>query len=163
MDTKNINPLGVIGLVGSGIVIIGVFMSWVAFDTLSLAISGWDLYTEWTDVLKTKYTLLPLADLIIGIIVMAMMMMPTFVNRSGFRKMNNILGLLTVLIAVVMLIISGLFILKDIEVLFITIHVGNHLKIGFWMTLIGYSLIVIGGFMPLVKNKLNITIKKDDE
>ena len=163
MDVKNLNLLGLIGLIGAIIVIVGVFMTWLATDLLDYTISGWELYTEWTDVLDTKYTFLPLADLIFGIVVLALMIMPTFCNRDGFKRINNRIGLIVVIAAVVMLVISSLFIVKDIDVWMITIHIGNHLKMGFWMTLMGIALIIVGGFMPLAKNRLNITVKQDNE
>ncbi len=163
MDAKNLNLLGIISIVGAIIVIVGVFMTWLATDLLDYTISGWELYTEWTDVLDTKYTFLPLADLIFGIIIIVMMIIPTFCNIDRFKKANNIIGLITVIAAVVMLIISGLFIIKDIDIWLITIHMGNHLKIGFWLTLVGTALIIVGGFMPIVKNRLTVTIKPKGE
>ena len=163
MDTKNLNLLGIISLVGALAVRGGVFMTWLATDLLEYTITGWELYTEWTDIIDTKYTFLPLADLIFGIAVMMLMIMPTFCNGDRFKKTNNILGLITVVVAIVMMVISALFIVKDIDILWFTIHIGNHLKMGFWMTLIGMVLIIVGGFMPLVKNRLTITIKPKDE
>ena len=163
MDTKNLNILGLISFVGAIIVIAGVFMNWLASDAIDYTITGWELYNEWSDVLDTKYTFLPLADLIFGIAVIILMIIPVFCNGPRYKKINNILGLLTVIAAVVFLIISLLFISKEIEILWITIHIGNHLKMGFWVTVIGIALIIIGGFMPLVKNRLNISIKPNDE
>ena len=166
MNFGNVNPLGIISLVGSVLVIVGVFMNWLATDLLDYSITGWTLWTDWTGVLNVKYTFLPLMDLIIGVAVIALMLMPTFVNLEQFKRINNILGILTVLMAVAIIVVSVLFISQDVEIdLIITkivIHIANHLKIGFWVTMIGASLIIVGGFMPLVRNKFVITIARRD-
>lgn len=161
MDAKDLNLLGIISLVGAALIIIGVFMNWLATDLLDYTITGWNLYTDWTDV--TKYAYLPLADLIFGIVVIALMIIPVFCNIDRFKRINNILGILTVILSIAILVVSLMFITKEIDFYLFTIHISNHLKIGFWMTIIGIALTIVGGFMPLVKNRLEITVKAKEE
>ena len=150
MDTNNLNLLGMIGLVGAVMMICGTFMTWIGKP---LYLSGWDFFIKWTEILKIKNTFLPVLDVILGAVIFALMILPTFCNKDHFRKLNIIFGLTTAVLAAALLILSVLFMVKEITVMFFPIRIIDYLDIGFWMTFAGTVAVLIGGFMPLAKNR----------
>ena len=149
MDTNNLNLLGMIGLIGAIMMVCGTFMTWIGNP---LYISGWDFFTTWTEILKIKNTFLPFLDVISGIAIFELMILPTFCNKDPFKRLNTIFGLTTALLAAALLILSALFMVKEITVIIFPIQIIDYLDIGFWTTFAGTVAVLIGGFMPLAKN-----------
>ncbi len=73
------------------------------------------------------------------------MIIPTFVNNEGFKKINNILGIVVLILALVSVILDLMFFSKYGDI---------GLAIGFWLVLVGGIITLVGGLMPLVKNRL---------
>lgn len=47
MDTKNLNPLGIIAFIGAILMIVGVFLAWVKVDFGVLKTwSGWNVFID---------------------------------------------------------------------------------------------------------------------
>lgn len=153
MDIKNSNPLGIIGLIGAIILVVGVFLNWLTLDAWILGTTTW----TGLDVLQgahnlgdtdIKYTFVPLVALICGIIALVIMLVPTLKNDEKFQNINNILGILTLVLAIVVVIFGILFYTQeDLTKVF-------SIGIGFWLVIIGGIITMIGGLMPIVKNKL---------
>ena len=165
---KNINLMGIIGLVGAIILIVGVFLGWLSTD--AKVYSGWDIWNDVDNIasgydfglIATKgvgYSFVPLVALICGIISLVLMIVPTFMNTEKFKMINNILGLVALIMAVVVVICGILFYVQDIT---LTTIIGSgsrkltdlcNIGIGFWLVLIGGIITLIGGIMPILKNK----------
>ena len=143
MDTKNVNLLALIGILGAILMAVGVFLDWGSFDIYitTLHWSGWDIFSNG----GLDYSYVPLVALIAGIIALVALIIPTFVNNEGFKKINNILGLVVLIIALVSVILDLMFFSK---------YGDASLAIGFWLVLVGGIITIVGGLMPLVKNKL---------
>ena len=144
MDTKNINILGIIAIIGAILMVVGVFLDWGAFSAYGLInvhISGWQIFADWGDI---DYSFVPLVSVICGIIALVAMVIPTFVNNDGFKKINNILGLVVLILALVAVILDLMFFSK---------YGDAGLAIGFWLVLVGAIITLVGGLMPIVKNK----------
>ena len=144
MESSNLNLLGLIGILGALFMVIGVFLTWASLDLYLVKASwtGWDIYSDGKDVVDYYYV--PLISLICGIISLVLMIVPTFMNVDKFAKINNILGIVALILAIATVICS---------ILFMTSNDGISMEIGFWLVLIGGIITVVGGLMPIVKNK----------
>ncbi len=158
MDMKNINLLGIIALIGAIILIVGVFLDWLYIDAGfwgSDSASGWKLYTDRDDA-DFEYTYVPLVALICGIISLVLMIVPTVMNTEKFEMINNLLGLVALILSVVVVVCGILFYTQSWEVYGETVKLTDvyEVKAGFWLVLVGGIITLIGGLMPILKNKL---------
>ena len=154
MDSK-FNLLGIIALVGAIFMVVGVFLPWVEpswFGITGGSYSGWQVFNnELGD--GVGYTYVPLVSLICGIIALLLMIVPTFMNVDKYEKINNILGFIALILAIVVVICGLLFYLQSWDVYIGTINMSSYIQYGFWLVLIGGIITAIGGLMPVVKNK----------
>ena len=152
MEMKDMNLLGIIGIIGAILLVVGVFLAWLSVGGESA--SGWDVYTDGKDVLDYSFT--PLLSLIAGIIAIVLMIVPTFMNVDKFKQINNILGIIALILAIVVLILCILFWTQSFSDGYITIKLTDvyDMGIGFWMVLIGAIITVVGGLMPILKEKV---------
>lgn len=153
--SRSANILGVIAIVGSVMMIASVFLTWVQIQIevleFDFKLTGWEVFFDWRDVIKLKYAIVPLLSLICGIIVLVLMTIVTFNNRGNYRKMNIILGAITMILALVIIIYSFLFMNKTWDYAIITIRLVNYLKVGFWLNMAGSFLAFVGGLVPILK------------
>ena len=159
METKDMNFLGIIAIVGALLMVIGVFLTWGTLDLSifgSKALSGMDFFNKVNGVVDgTKYTWVPLVALICGIIALLVMILPTFFNTEQFKQINNILGIVALVLSLLVIIFGILFITQSFDNGLTTYKFGDVYKIGigFWLTLVGAIITFIGGVMPILKNK----------
>ena len=162
METKDMNFLGIIGIIGALILTIGVFLTWGSYDVLggTVKLTGLDFFNQVNGVHSgTKYTWVPLVALICGIISLLLMILPTFMNVEKFQQINNILGIVAIVFSLVVIIFGILFITQtltwSIGPVSYSQSFGDTYKIGigFWLTLVGAIITFIGGIMPVLKNK----------
>ena len=163
MDFKEMNPLGIIGVIGAIILVVGVFLGWLTPDYSGAhTYSGWDIQSD-VDSIKSgyggyslNYAFLPLVALICGIISIVLMIIPTIMNAEKFQTINNILGLVALILAIVVVICGLRFYLQSWTVLGHTYKLTEVYKvgIGFWLVLVGGIITLIGGIMPILKNKV---------
>lgn len=159
MDVKDTNPLGIIGIIGAIIMIVGVFLSWINYNQplllteINISWTGLEVFNgdkNLSTYLDVKYTFVPLFALICGIISLLLMILPTVMNNEKFENINNILGIVTLILSVIVVIFGILFLTQDMG----TLARYASIKIGFWLSFIGGIITLIGGAMPIVKNKL---------
>ncbi len=150
MDIKNSNPLGIIGVIGAIILIVGVFLNWLTFDLGFLGSTTWngmDVFNG-THNLNVDFKFVPLLALICGILSLIIMFVPTLKNDESFKGINNALGIIVLILSIVVVVFGILFYTqKDLTTIYT-------IGIGFWLTIIGGVIAMIGGLMPIVKNKL---------
>ena len=157
METKDMNFLGIIGLIGALLMVIGVFLTWGSYDLLGVHnLTGMDFFNKVDGVIDgTKYTWVPLVALICGIISLLLMILPTFVNTDNFQQINNILGIVALVLSLLVIIFGILFATQSFSYLG-TSHSFTYyykLGIGYWFVIIGAVITFIGGIMPILKNK----------
>ena len=156
---KDMNIMGIIGIIGAIILIVGVFLTWGTLDLGFLGeekLTGMDFFNKADGVLDdTKYTFVPLVALICGIISLVLMIVPTFMNTEKFQTINNILGIVALVLAAVVIIFGILFATQSFEYLNVSHKFTYYYKlgIGYWLTLIGAIITFVGGIMPILKNK----------
>ncbi len=174
MDMKNdMNIMGIIGIIGAVILVVGVFLGWLTAKDVSDATtySGWDIQNnvdniasgiDYGALLKTSAlgnSFVPLVALICGIISLVLMIVPTFMNVEKFQTINNILGLVALILSAVVVICGLLFYMQDQSVTVLGATASKKLTdiynigIGFWLVLIGGIITLVGGIMPILKNK----------
>ena len=169
MDTQNVNLLGIIGLIGALILVIGVFLGWVSVEgaTETKVYSGLDIFNNVDNIASgasvwglqvagpMSYTFVPLLALICGIISLILMIVPTFMNTDKYEKINNILGLIALILAVIVVICGILWYTQSITYLGDTEPLTKWypVGIGFWLVLVGGIITLIGGLTPIIKNK----------
>ena len=155
---KSINLLAIIGIIGGAMMIVGVFLNWININVAGISIgtaTGWDIFDGLKDVSQIKYTFLPLLDLIAGILAVIMLIVPTFANVDGYKKANNILGIIITILSIVVIVISIPFMTQSWDLSLVTIHMSDYIQYGFWISLIGAIITLIGGIMPIAKNRMN--------
>ena len=155
---SNINILGIIGIVGAILMIVGVFLAWAELNILGVSlgtISGWDIFSNSDVGSIVKYTFTPLVALIGGILAIVLMVIPTFANTDSMQKASNILGIITIIVAIAVIVLGILFMTQSWDVLGKSISMMNYIQYGFWLTLIGAIITAIGGIMPIAKNRMN--------
>ncbi len=155
---SNINILGIIGIVGAILMIVGVFLAWAELNILGVSlgtISGWDIFSNSDVGSIVKYTFTPLVALIGGILAIVLMVIPTFANTDSMQKASNILGIISIIIAIAVIVLGILFMTQSWDVLGKSISMMNYIQYGFWLTLIGAIITAIGGIMPIAKNRMN--------
>ncbi len=172
MDMKNINLLGIIALVGAIILVVGVFLGWLSLKDVADAktYTGWDIQNNVDNIVsgysfgigstaKLGYSFVPLVALICGIISLVLMIVPTIMNTEKFEMINNILGIVALILAAVVVICGILFYTQTLTT---TTILGNasakitevyNFGIGFWLVLVGGIITLVGGLMPIIKNK----------
>ena len=179
MDFKEMNPLGIIGIIGAIILVVGVFLTWWTPDVAGAKnYSGWDIWNNVDNCFKArtyesgagtvKYSgfpcvFLPLVALICGIISIVLMIIPTIMSKDKLGNIGGILGLIALILAVVVVICGILFytgsVTTDLTIAGVTtstsakITEGAKIGIGFWLVLVGGIITMIGGLMPILKDK----------
>ena len=158
-DMKNMNLMGLIGIIGAAILVIGVFLDLGTYTLLGTDyhLTGMDFYNKVDGVYdETQYTFVPLVALICGIISLALMILPTFMNMEKYQQINNFLGIIALIMALVVVICGILFYTQQLDfgILgkkdFSSVY---SVGIGFWLVLIGGIITLVGGIMPILKNK----------
>lgn len=160
MDFKEMNPLGIIGVIGAIIMVVGVFLNWVTYDNglpgilhVSFSWTGLEVFNGDKNLTfylqEIKYTFLPLFSLICGIIAIVLMILPIVKNDDKFATINNVLGIIVLILSAIVVIFGILFLTQDMKPLG-----SSSIQIGFWLTFIGGIITLVGGAMPIVKNKL---------
>ena len=157
------NLMGIIGLIGAAILVIGVFLDWGTYQNIldeTVHLSGLDFYNKVDGVVDgTGYTFVPLVALICGIISLALMILPTFMNMEKYQQINNFLGLIALIMALVVVVCGILFYTQTYSATFLGVTKTwaftdmYSVGIGFWLVLIGGIITLIGGIMPILKNK----------
>ena len=150
METKDFNLLGIIALVGAIFMIVGVFLTWLSLTVPILGTSTWSGMEVFNDS-DLDFKFVPLVSLIAGIIAILLMILPTFMNTEKFEKLNNILGIVTLILSVVVIICGIMFYTQSSNGISLTDLYS--IGIGFWLVIIGAVITLIGGLMPIVKNK----------
>ena len=154
---SNINILGILGIIGGAMMIVGVFLDWVTINVVGVTIgsaTGWDIFDGLKDAGSIKYTYLPLLDLICGIIAVIAMIVPTFANVDGYKKANNVLGIVVTVLSIAVIVISILFLTQSWTIGPVSIHMSDFIQFGFWICMIGAVITLIGGIMPIAKNRM---------
>jgi len=167
MDTK-FNFLAIIGLLGALLMVIGVFLGWLSADGWLGAYNytGMDIINN-VDNIATgitlgsvtygalAYSILPLLALICGIIAIILMLITTFCNTDNLKNINNILGIIVLILAIVIVIVAILFYTQSWQLFGGSLALTDvfNIGVGFWLVLAGGIVTVIGGIMPIVKNK----------
>lgn len=152
MEMKEMNLLVIIGLIGALMLIIGVFTSWIDPNFPVDDFSGWDVFNnkdhEFDEV---DYTWAPLVALLAGVISFGLLVMPLIMNTEKYEQINNILGLIALILAIVAVIVTYLFWSQE----FMGMHFSDvaDMGIGIYLVYIGGIITIIGGIMPILKNK----------
>jgi hypothetical protein len=154
---SNVNILGIIGIIGAILMIVSVFLTWAELDLVFFkgSATGWDIFSDSNLSDMINYSFTPLVALISGIVALVAMILPTFANSDNLKKTNNILGIISLLIAIVVIVLGILFMTQSWDLGVGTVSMMSHIAFGFWLTLIGAIIVVIGGIMPIVKNKMS--------
>ena len=180
MDFKEMNPLGIIGIIGAIILVVGVFLTWWTPDVAGAKnYSGWDIWNNVDNLFKARtyeptagisvkysgfpYVFLPLVALICGIISIVLMIIPTIMSKDKLGNIGGILGLIALILAVVVVICGILFYTGSVTTETTIAGVTNSVSakitedakigIGFWLVLVGGIITMIGGLMPILKDK----------
>ncbi len=159
MDMKSINLLGIIGIIGAIILVVGVFLNWLSIDVPLIGtknFTGMDIYNNKDGVFDSvNYKYVPLVALICGIISLVLMIVPTVMNTEKFQMINNILGIVALIAALVVVVCGLLFYMQSWTVAGTTFKLTDVYKvgIGFWLVLVGGIITLVGGLMPFIKNK----------
>lgn len=155
-DMKKINLMGLIGLIGVIILIVGVFLNWVDFSIESIvldktwSITGWDIFgnEDYSELFEYSYA--PVIALACGIIALITTILPIVYNNE---KINKLLGIITLILAVVAIVIGFLFygsVSDSMSVPSIGTATAG-VAIGFWLCIVGAVITALGGILDIMK------------
>ena len=155
--TSKVNLFGLIGFIGTIILIVGVFLNWVTLDLSSIignksvSISGWNSYGDADYKGRFEYAYAPLIALVCGVISLITTLLPIVYKNE---KVTKILGIVTLILAVVAIVISVLFYTNISESydLYLATYTSS-VAVGFWLCLVGAIITALGGIVDILKNK----------
>lgn len=170
-DVKNMNIVGILGILGAILMVICVFLAWGSIEltllgeTETYAFSGWDLYSdaEVTSILGqsitisdfelTEYSYAPLVALICGVIGIITAILPRFLDNG---LVNKVLGIVSFILAIVAVIIMVLY-MTDLSYEDGIMEIATSVKIsasyGLYIGIVGAVLMIIGGLSDVVFKK----------
>lgn len=165
-DTSKVNWIGVIVLIGSLLMIAGVFLSWASASftlssfTVSANATGMDVFSGNTTIsyesisstidTSFEYSYAPIVTLVAGIIAL---LGSIVMLGSKNQKAGKALGALSVILAIVAIILMVLFnsgIGSD-SFDFGIVSGGLSTGSGLWVCMVGAVLAVIGGVIALAR------------
>ena len=135
--TSKVNLFGLIGFIGTIILIVGVFLNWVTLDYNVIITKGSESVTGWTLLHDADYkevfdyVYAPLVALVCGVISLITTLLPIVYKNE---KVTRILGIVTLILAVVAIVIGFMFygsVGDSVEILGMSAYVG--VDIGFWL------------------------------
>ncbi len=153
---KNVNVLAILGIIGGIMMIVGIFLTWIDLKVIGVSLgtaTGWDIFSDLKDAENIKYTFLPVIDLAAGIIAIVALIIPTFANVDGYKNANNAIGIIVSLLSIAVIVVSILFLTQSWNIFGGTIHMSDYIQYGFWISLIGAVIALIGGIMPVAMNR----------
>lgn len=160
-ETSKYNPLGIVGLIGSILMIVGVFLTWAEVsahvfgaEILNETFSGMDVYNG-VDVLGDSvvmfdYNYAPIVALVAGVIALITTILPIFYNKKP--AVSKALGIISLILAVVSIVITFLF-YGQMD----SVAVGGLMDasvsagIGVWLAVAGAVILAIGGIIDIAK------------
>ena len=154
-DTKSINLMGLVGVLGAIILIVGVFLSWVdvtfsagIFGSETESFSGINI-ADYEHADELAYSYAPIIALAAGIISLIACALPIFMQNE---TLNKVLGIVSLILAIVTIVIMFLFMGEwtadaTYEGFGATIEVG----IGFWLCMVGAIITALGGVLDIIK------------
>ena len=155
--TSKVNLFGLIGFIGTIILIVGVFLGWITLEygafgsTESMSATGWEIFNDedYKDVFEYSYA--PIIALVCGVISLITTLLPIVYKNE---KVTRILGIVTLILAVVAIVIGFMFyggVGDSVEIFGMSASVG--VDIGFWLCMVGAIITAIGGIVDILKNK----------
>ncbi len=155
--TSKINLFGLIGFIGTIILIVGVFLNWTTFEFSSFlgsssdSITGWDIFSneDYKDVFEYSYA--PVIALVCGIISLITTILPV-VHKD--EKVTKLLGIVTLILAVIAIVIGFLFYgnVSD-SVTIAGMSATTSVAVGFWLCMVGAIITAVGGIVDILKNQ----------
>ncbi len=153
-DTK-VNWMGLIGLIGTILMIVCVFLSWVDIEvgvlgyTNTTSFSGWDVFSN-AD-LNADYAYAPVVTLVAGILALITTIIPILPNLFKSDKVNKLLGALSLILAIVAVILIVLFTGQMDSIGYEgVLSAGASAGIGLWLSLVGAVILAVGGILAVV-------------
>ena len=160
--TSKVNLFGLIGFIGTIILIVGVFLGWITLEygafgsTESMSATGWEIFNDedYKDVFEYSYA--PIIALVCGVISLITTLLP-IVYRN--ENVTRVLGIVTLILAIVAIVISVMFYTNVTDSISITLPILGTLSastsvgIGFWLCMVGAIITAIGGIVDILKNK----------
>ena len=162
-SSGNVNWMGIIGLIGSVLMIAGVFLTWAEMNisilgfSSSVTMSGIDVFSgtvtiegqEFTDV-EFDYAYAPIVCLVAGVLSLITTIIPIVYNK--IPTINRILGAVSLILAIVALVLAIMFNGQmdavDFEGLAsASVSAGT----GVWVCVAGGVLLAIGAIVDIAK------------
>lgn len=154
MEYDKKNFVALIGFIGTLLMIIGVFLSFVELEALSIDIgsyTGWDVYSD--DMFaNADYNYAGLVTLIAGILALITSLLPMIPKLNEKPVIAQCLGALSFILSIIALILLFLFYgtLGDISVSGYSLASADA-GIGLWLCIIGALILAVGGIVEICK------------
>lgn len=168
MQVKSINYLSIVGIIGAILLIVGVFLTWASItipgilglSSTTYDFTGMDFFNKVDGVADgTQYTYVPLVALVLGILSLVGMIITIF-DVQPLEKVNKYIGLVVFVLSIVALVLLLLFYLQSFDYSIGSVTASMKftdvydIGVGFWLTLAGSIITVVGGLLPAVQGKL---------
>ncbi len=162
-SSSNVNWMGIIGLIGSVLMIAGVFLAWAEMNvsilgfSSSVSMSGMDVYSgtvtieghEFSDV-SFDYSYAPIVCLVAGILSLITTIIPIVYNK--IPTINRILGAISLILAIVAIVLAVMFngqmdSASFGELASASLSAGT----GVWVCVAGGVILALGGIIDIAK------------
>lgn len=160
--------IGMFGIIGAILMVVCVFLEWGSIEytllgnTNTFGFSGWSLYSDATvttvlgvdikisDLDLSNYSYAPLVTLICGVVGIIATALPMFLKNDAA---NKILGIVSLLLAVVSIVLMVLFMtdLSDSAEVTGIAKIAISASYGVYIGIVGAALMVIGGVADIMK------------
>lgn len=147
------NILGIVALLGALLMIVGVFVAWVTVDITAVGYTvsstdytGWNVYSD-EMFADAEYNYAPLVALIAGVVAFFTAVLPIVLKKPAVNRALGIVSLILGVVALVLMVLfNGQMDSIDLGALG-SFSVG--VATGFWISLVGSVLLVIGAIIDI--------------
>lgn len=144
-----------IGIVGAILVAVSFFLTWGTYTLGSLVenYAGMDFFNRDAIDPDAWQNMIPMVALILAIVALVISVVPG--EYLGGAKTEKLLGIVSIFIAIVLLIVTILFMVWFNDFAGMLILGKMSFGIGTYLCLIGSILVFIVGVLPVIKNFLS--------
>ncbi len=156
MNTKEINLLELVGIIGAIILVVSVFLAWGTVEvtsgtgTLTMEWSGWEIFNK--DNISADAYYAPIVALICGILALISAIVPMFMTKPELGYIFDLMNMAVIVLGAIAIVCMAVFYngfvgSVDVGMTFESAKVGA----GFWLCLAGGIITVVGGILPIIR------------
>ncbi len=157
MNTKDINLLELVGIIGAIIMVVSVFLIWGIVEVtsgtgiLTMDWSGWEIFNKEADMTTDAYYA-PVIALVCGILAIISAIVPMFMTKPELAYIFDIMNMAVIVLGVIAIVCMAVFYNSFVDSVDIGMTIESaKVGTGFWLCLAGGIITVVGGILPVIR------------